>query len=194
MQVFYIDNIKSVNKKGHCLCPYCGKNYLYFDNDYIPMNTSFLKLASLYYGVSLLGCRYSNIKKMLKKNVEVKLENIITTNTVIQNRKKKRIKNTILVDLSCLDKKKVGSLEEKIIIKNYYDALIKIEEMMEYDTTIMLENISKERSSYLSFLIILSIMEVLSKTVYLKNIKVLCDSKELYDELAYNIKIISNKA
>ena len=117
MQVFYVDNIKSVNKKGYCLCPYCGKYYLYFDNDYIPMNTSFLKLASLHYGVSLLGCRYSNIKKMLKKNVVVKFENIITTNTVIQNRKKKRIKNTILVDLSCLDKKKVGSFEESIILK-----------------------------------------------------------------------------
>ena len=191
-QVFYIDNIRSVNKKGYCLCPYCGRHNLYFDNDYVPMNNSFLKLAILYYNVSSLGCRFSDIKKILKKNVMVKLSDVITTNTVIQNRKKKRIKNTVLVDCSCLDRKKMGSLEESIILKNYHDSLMILEKQMEYDTTIMLENIPKDRSYFISFLVILAIMDVLSKSVYLKNISVLCDTKELYDNLSYVLKIISH--
>ena len=191
-QVFYVDKIQSVNKNGYCLCPYCGKHSLYFDNDYIPMNPSFLKLASLYYGISPLGCRYVNLKKMLRKNVSVTLGNVITTNTVIQNRKRKRKQTTILVDCSCMEKKKIGSLEESIILKNYYDSLMKVEDKMEYETTIMIENIAMDRVSFLTFLIILSIMEVLSKTVYLKNIKILCDSKELYEMLTYMIKVISH--
>ena len=170
-QVFYIDNIRAVNNKGYCLCPYCEKDNLYFDNDYIPMNTSFLKLASLYYGISSLGCSYDNIKSMLKKNVVVTLGNIITTNTVIQSSKRRRVQTRFIIDCSCLSKKKVGSLEESIILKNYYDGLMKIDKLMEDETTIILEKIPKEKHDFVCFLVVLSIMEVLSKTIYLKKIK-----------------------
>lgn len=190
-QVFYVDNIRAVSKKGFCLCPYCGKNYIYFDNDYIPMNTSFLRLASLYYGISSLGCSYADIKKILKRNITISLGNVVTTSTVIQNSKSKRKQITFLADCSCLDKKHIGSLEEGIILKNYYDALIKVDKMMEYDTTIALESIESDRIYHLSFLVILSIMEVLSKTFYLKNVKILCSNKEIYDALVYTLKVIT---
>ena len=49
------------------MCPYCLKQTLYFDNDYIPMNYTFIKLASIYYGISSLGCSFREIKKILKK-------------------------------------------------------------------------------------------------------------------------------
>lgn len=191
-QIFYIDNIKAVNKKGYCLCSYCGNDKLYFDNDYIPMNASFLKLASLYYGVSSLGCSYSNIKSMLKKNVVVTLSNVITTNTVVQTSKRRREQTRFIIDCSCLNKKKVGSLEESIILKNYYDSLMKVDKLMEYETTIILEKIPQEKQAFLCFLVVLSIMEVLSKTIYLKRIKIVCENKELYELLTYNTKIITH--
>ena len=47
--VFYVDLIRHISKKHLCLCPYCFATTLYFDNDYIPMNSSFIRLAMLYY-------------------------------------------------------------------------------------------------------------------------------------------------
>ncbi len=38
-----------MSKDHLCLCPYCLSATIYFDNDYIPMNSSFIRLAMLYY-------------------------------------------------------------------------------------------------------------------------------------------------
>lgn len=47
--VFYVDLIHHMSKERLCLCPYCFSTTIYFDNDYIPMNSSFIRLAMLYY-------------------------------------------------------------------------------------------------------------------------------------------------
>ena len=47
--IFYTDAIYQRNKQKKCLCPYCNHDTLYFDNDYIPMDTNFLYFAYLYY-------------------------------------------------------------------------------------------------------------------------------------------------
>ena len=47
--VFYVDLIHHMSKDHLCLCPYCLSATIYFDNDYIPMNSSFIRLAMLYY-------------------------------------------------------------------------------------------------------------------------------------------------
>lgn len=47
--VFYVDLIHHLSKNHLCLCPYCLSTTIYFDNDYIPMNSSFIRLAMLYY-------------------------------------------------------------------------------------------------------------------------------------------------
>ena len=49
LNIFFVDKIKNVNKKNNCLCPYCLKQTLYFDNDYIPMNYTFIKLFTFIY-------------------------------------------------------------------------------------------------------------------------------------------------
>lgn len=183
-QIFYIDKITSVNKRGYCLCPFCRKPTIYFDNDYIPMNTSFIKLASLYYNISPLGCNYLNIKKLLKKNVEITISNIITTSTVIENSKRRRKQTSYYVDCSCLEKKKISSLEEEIILKNYYDCFHKLEEEIEYETTIIVPEIREDRMSNLCYLLVLSIMDILSKSVYLKKIKIICPSLSSYQLLS----------
>jgi len=72
LEVFYVDKIKYVNKKGQCLCPYCRKATLYFDNDFVPMDHNFLRLSKLYYGTTSLGCKFVNIQKLLKRCVSLK--------------------------------------------------------------------------------------------------------------------------
>ena len=69
MNIFYVDKIKKVNQNHFCICPYCGRTKLYFDNDLIPMNYSFLFLAKLYYGVSSLGCDFLKLQTMAKKDI-----------------------------------------------------------------------------------------------------------------------------
>lgn len=46
--VFYVDMIYQKTKKKLCLCPYCNQPTLYFDCDYIPMDSNFVMLAYLY--------------------------------------------------------------------------------------------------------------------------------------------------
>lgn len=191
-QIFYVDNIRAVNKKDYCLCPYCGKHNLYFDNDYIPMNYSFLKLARLYYGTSSLGCKFFDIQKILKKNVSVTLGNVIVTSTIIQDNKKKAKQEKIVVDLDFSKILKFNSIVESDIIKKYYDAIMKIDEMMEYETTIVLNKIPLFQYKEISFLILLALMEALSKTIYLKTVHILCNQLEVYQEFKNNIKIISS--
>ena len=191
-QIFYVDNIRAVNKRDYCLCPYCGKHNLYFDNDYVPMNYSFLKLASLYYGTSSLGCKFSNIQNILRKNIKVTMGNVVVTSTLIQNNKKKIAQKKVVIDFDFSRILKFNSMIESDIIKKYYDAIMKIDGMMEYETTIVLEKIPLYQFKEISFLILLSIMEALSKTIYLKNIQILCGQLEVYQEFRNNIKIISS--
>ena len=175
LNIFYVDKIKSVNKKNLCLCPFCLKSNLYFDNDYIPMNYTFLKLTNIYYKTSKLGCRFKEIKKILKKNVKV-IENSKTENSV---------------DLTEILSSKIKPIDEKIISKKIYDLLIKKDKNLEYETTIYIKKIDKDIELKLLILLI-SIMDILSNSVYLKEVKIVSNDKKIIKELRYLLKVLIN--
>ncbi|MDD3241601.1 MAG: hypothetical protein PHQ64_02310 [Bacilli bacterium] len=70
--IFYIDKIKKKTSKDLCLCPYCNKTTLYFDNDFIPMNKTFILLAKIYNSKNKLGSNFNNLINLAKKIIEVK--------------------------------------------------------------------------------------------------------------------------
>lgn len=182
-EIFYVDLVKAVNKKGYCLCPFCGKTLLYFDNDYIPMNTSFIKMASLYYGVSQLGCRFNDIIKMIKENVSFTMSNIIMTDWVIRSRSDSNGSNTIYVDYSIVDGKRISSFEESVILKNYYDAYKIVNDRMVREVSIIIPKVDSYNTYQLALLVLISIMDSLSEMIYLKKIKVICEDLEIYENL-----------
>lgn len=173
LNVFYVDKIKNVNKKNLCLCPFCSKNNLYFDNDYIPMNYSFIKLANIYYKTSNLGCHFKEIKKILKKNVKV-IE----------------AKNKDMIDLTDIFSNKLKPIDEKIISKKIYDLLIEKESNLEYKVNLYIENIDKDITSKILILLI-TIMDVLSNCVYLKEIKI-ATNKSISTNINHLLKILIN--
>ncbi len=63
---FYTDDL--IEKEGKSLCPYCASNTLYFDNDYIPMNTTFLTFAYLYHQEEL---PFSHLVSLLEEKVTI---------------------------------------------------------------------------------------------------------------------------
>ena len=169
LNVYYVDKIKSVNKKNLCLCPFCLKSKLYFDNDYIPMNYTFIKLASLYYKTSSLGCTFSEIKKLLKKNIKLGTD----------------IKNYD-IDLTEIFPDKLKPIDEKIISKKIYDLLMEKEENLDHEVTIYI----KELNDFKILILLVSIMEVLSNSIYLKDIRIVSTNKELITKLKQTIKTI----
>lgn len=62
--IFYIDAIYQKNKKGECLCPYCDSTTLFFDSDYIPMDSNFLMFAYLMHQKEV---SYQDLILMLEK-------------------------------------------------------------------------------------------------------------------------------
>lgn len=170
LNVFYVDKIKSVNKKNHCLCPFCLKDKIYFDNDYIPMNYTFIKLASMYYKTSNLGCTFKEIKKILKKNIKISLG---------ENSKEN-------INLTEEFPNKIKPIDEKIISKKIYDILYKKELDLNYETTIYIENLNNKKE--LKLLILLnSIIEILSNCLYLKKMNIILTKEE---DLVYLNKLL----
>lgn len=173
LNIFYVDKINSVNKKNLCLCPFCLKSKLYFDNDYIPMNYTFIKLASIYYGTSSLGCTFKEIKKIIKKSIKV--ENSIKTEKSI--------------DLTEFLSNKIKPVDEKIISKQIYDLLIKKEENFDYKVTLSIKEINKDVEHKLLILLV-SIIEVLSNSIYIKEIMI-NTNEEISKEIIRILKIIN---
>ena len=167
LNVFYVDMIKAVNKNNNCLCPFCMKPYLYFDSDYIPMNYNFVKLAHFYYYSSSLGCTFKEIKKILRKNIKV----------INDTYNEKDIKlNNYLID------KRLKALDEKIMSKNIYDILIKKENNMEYEISIYIDEIQEDISLKL-FIFLITLIEVLINSIYLKNIIIKTENKNIAKNL-----------
>ncbi len=194
LQVFYVDKISMVNKKGLCLCPYCRSSHLYFDNDYIPMNYSFLKLAQLFYDVSILGCHFYDLQKILRKNVSVRLGNvasgIIIGSDVNQNKFSTEKFRPLLPDYSNLTQISNQHADESRIIKEFYDAFMVLEKEMEYSGTIYISGISPSLLEEFSLLLLLAIMEVLSQTIYLKEIVVLTEDLLFYQMINHEKRLI----
>ena len=194
LQVFYIDKITMINKKELCLCPYCRSSHLYFDNDYIPMNYSFLKLAQLFYDVSILGCRFFDLQKILRKNVSVRLGNTITGVVIGSEINKGKFSNEkfkpLLSDYSLLSKISHKNADESKIIKEIYDAFMTLEKQMEYSGTIYISSISSSLLEEFSLLLLLAIMEVLSRTIYLKEVVILTDDLLFYQMISHQKRLL----
>lgn len=173
LNIFYVDRIKSVNKNGLCVCPYCLKSKLYFDNDYIPMNYTFIKLASIYYGVSSLGCTFKEVQKIVRKSIKVG----------------NYIKKGECIDLTDILKNKIGPIDEKKVSKKIYNLLKKKEENFDYSVTLYIKEINKDIESKLLILLV-SIMDILSGSIYLKEITI-DTNKEASKELMRILKLIN---
>lgn len=189
-EIFYVDLIRAVNRKNYCLCPFCGKSMLYFDNDYIPMNTSFIRLAFLYYGISKLGCRFKEIIKLLKKNVTFTMSNIINNELVITT--DSNDKKAIYVDLVSVFDKKIGSFEESIILKKYYYAFLTADNNMIREVSIIAPRVKKSSNYNVALLLIISLMDGLANMTYLKKIKIVDCDVEMYNNLKKIYKEIIN--
>lgn len=153
LNIFYVDQINSVNKNHLCLCPYCLKTQLYFDNDYIPMNYTFMKLANFYYNISSLGCTFQEIQKIIKKNIQTKIG--------------KKEKNSIQLS-NIIPKNKLRPIDEKIIYRKLYQILLEKEKNMIYQISIYLPGTEIEKLDLK--ILILSTIEILSNSLYLKEI------------------------
>ena len=163
LNIFYVDKIKNVNKKNLCLCPYCLRTTLYFDNDYIPMNYTFIKLASLYYGISSLGCSFKEMQKIIKKSV-----------TVIASKEKK---DSIEFN-KIFDGRKIIPLDEKKIYRKLYQEFMKKEKEVAYFARIYVSSLSKNNSTLLLEILLVGMLEVLSNAIYLKEIQVIFEKEE----------------
>lgn len=174
LNVFYVDKINSVNKNNLCLCPYCNSHKLYFDMDYIPMNYSFIKFANIYYKTSLLGCTYREISKILKKNVKV----------VLKDKSMKYKPN------KTFNKKRVTPIDEKKYIYELYNYFKEFDNDSKYDSYIYFKDIESDID--LKILItLIAIIDVLSNSLYLKNVVIVVKNVEIYNEFKKIIKLIS---
>lgn len=182
LNIFYVDQIKATNSKGQCLCPFCLKNRLYFDNEYIPMNYSFLFHSRLFYSTSSLGCNYQKLKKLLKKNVKI-IEYDSTMN----------LKDSVLdlefgEYLEQFQIKKITSLDEPRIIKGFYDYFLRIEEYGSYKATLILSWENNCNLFQISYLLILSCAFVLENFFYLKEIRLVIENRKLRTQLKKILK------
>lgn len=163
LNIFYVDKIKSVNKKDLCLCPFCLKSKLYFDNDYIPMNYNFIKLANIYYGISNLGCTFKEIRKIATKSITTttnnKEENSINFSQIFSNNK-------------------VSPADEKIINRKLYQELMIKESNLIDKTNIYISKLNQKNRTAILEIILVTVLEILSNAVYIKEIKFIFETEE----------------
>lgn len=172
LNIYYVDKITKVNSKGLCLCPYCHSTRLYFDNDYIPMNYSFLKLSYLYYHVSRLGCSFLEYRKIVKKNLKIK--------------KIEEMDREELLSISPL-LEKMTPISEKIIYKAIYDLLLNYNQLFYRKSCLFVPTLKKDATSKL-ILFFTCILEVLGNTMYLKDISLCFEDLENQKEFQQFIK------
>ena len=182
LNVFYVDQIQSVNQKGQCLCPFCLKNRLYFDNECIPMNYSFLFHSRLFYSISNLGCNYQKLQKLLKKSVKI-LEQYPTVNS------KKFLFNLDFTKyLERFQTEKITSSDEPKLIKGFYDYFLEVEEHGGYEAILVFPWKENQNSFQISYLLILSCAFVLENFFYLKKIYLIVENTQLRTQLKKILK------
>ena len=169
--IFYIDKINYINKKGLCLCPYCKSTNVYFDNDYIPMDYFFLRLSHQYYKETELGCTFKNLQKLLKKSINYQKSSasILLKKDILEN--------------SNIFNKTITSKEEMYLFYEYYRILEKYDISYNFDLTIEVPELSTEHKEFFSNFLIIFITSLLGKNPYLK--KVFLDFKDTKDITFY---------
>ena len=80
--------------------------------------------------------------------------------------------------------------DESKIIKEIYDAFMTLEKQMEYSGTIYISSISSSLLEEFSLLLLLAIMEVLSRTIYLKEIVILTDDLLFYQMISHQKRLL----
>lgn len=182
LNVFYVDKIKKANKKGHCLCPFCKKDKIYFDNDLVPMNYSFLYLSKIYYGISNLGCDFTKIKKLLKKGL------FIEKSDSIEEEKKN--------NLEFLEKYKVEKIcceDEQKIIKQLYDEMRSGEKIGIYEKILLIDWNTNRNALELANLLVISSIESLSNSFYLKKINIIINNENVIRNLNNILHILTKR-
>ena len=187
LEVFYVDKIKYVNKKGLCLCPYCRKPTLYFDNDFIPMDHNFLRLAKLYHENTSLGCSFQNLQKLLKKSVVLKSNFDVDGLYDYALITKGFEKNFLLVDdhiefhiPEIHYKKEITSREEFFVRYQLNECFSLALKNLIHTVVVDLSFIGENMSSSINLSVLLTILENLGANPYLKKIILVAKNKRDY--------------
>lgn len=182
LNVFYVDKITKANKKGLCLCPFCEKDKLYFDNDLVPMNYSFLYLSKIYYGISSLGCDFSKIKKLIKKGLSIQSE---TNNNQEKVSSLEFLERYKIIKIRCEDEQK--------IIKQLYDEMRSGEDLGIYEKTLLVDWNTNKNSLELSNLLVISAIESLSNSFYLKKINIITSNDNIKRNINNILHILTKR-
>lgn len=195
LEVFYVDKIKYVNKKGYCLCPYCKTSNLFFDNDLYPMDDNFLRLTRFVLGTTSLGCKFKHLQKLVKKSIklvnDIKLP--IPDSALFIKKDKSDIelqKNHIEFSMEEICYKKELTSKEEQVVNYKFQELFQIVEKNLISTVIIDVSIIKDNSYILNLSLLLEILEQLGKNPYLKKVILLAkDDKnyKLYHQLINTI-------
>lgn len=184
LEVFYVDKIKYVNKKGYCLCPYCKCSNLFFDNDLYPMDDNFLRLTRLVLGTTSLGCRFRHIQKLTKKMVKIERKvDCLTDSAVFLKSDKNDIKllkdhvEFLLEEISY--KKELTSKEEQVVNYRFQELFYLVEKNL-ISNIIIDVSIIKDNSYILNLSLLLLLLEQLGKNPYIKNIIILAENEKSY--------------
>ena len=194
LEVFYVDKIKYVNKKGLCLCPYCRRPTLYFDNDFIPMDHNFLRLAKLYHGNTSLGCKFTNIQKLLKKCVVLKSHFDVDGLYDYAFITKGSVKDFYLVEdhiefhiPEICYKKEVTSKEEFFVRYQLNECFSVLAKNLIQTVVIDLSFQEQNKSNSIALSCFLTILENLGTNPYLKKVILIAKDKQEY--LLYRMMI-----
>ncbi len=196
LQVFYIDAIKYVNKKGQCLCPFCRRATLYFDNDFVPMDHNFLRLAKLFYENTPLGCNYGNIQKLLRKCVKLKEGNptsFVQADAAFLSVGKEQFfsltPDYVQFSLAPLTyKKAITSKEEFQVEYQLNECFSMIEKNLISKVVIDMAFVSSNKSNSFNFSVLLTVLENLGRNPYLKEIVLVAANKRQYQILKNMVK------
>ncbi|MCI8588593.1 MAG: hypothetical protein HFG40_02965 [Bacilli bacterium] len=187
LNVFYIDKIKKSNKKGQCICPFCGRNTLYLDSDLIPMNYSFLFLSKIFHGISSLGCDFLKLQKIIKKGLFVCNSVDCSTSSFVS------IPEDFLQYFNQFQTRKIHGEDEAKILKGFHDSLDSINQAGIYEGTILFHWDSEKNLFEIGYLLILVCMSSLINFFYLKRIVIVTDNPMLLKELNTILKVFSKK-
>lgn len=185
LEVFYVDKIKYVNKKGYCLCPYCKSSNLLFDNDLCPMDDNFLRLAKLVLGTTTLGCKFKHIQKLAKKSIKIvnHIDFPIVDSAFFVKEDKSDInlhKNYIEFTMEEITYKKALTTKEEQVVNYKFQELFQLVEKNLISTIIIDTSIIKDNSYILNISLLLEILNQLGKNPYLKKIILLTKEDKDY--------------
>ena len=198
--VFYVDEIKYVNKKGYLICPYCKNTTMYFDNDFMPMDYNFLHLAKLYYKNTMLGCNFTNLKRLIKKSINVKKDDINNYKTgaifvlgeVDEDKIELNNNNMTFILKEIKMKKEITTKEEKkieFIFNRYLDI---IEKNLIREVTIDTRILVSDKKYATNISLLLTLISNLGKNPYLKKINLITNDENNYYIYKEMYKILIN--